>query len=99
MSRDGVFGSHGNRVSGPRVPLSERRPTMTIRKVPADSVPYGDSISRNGRTVHAAYDGERLVCLGASADEARRKCIGILRAEEAKRHTAMERAEGEGQKS
>jgi hypothetical protein len=45
----------------------------TIRKVPVDSVPYGASISTNGRTVFAAYDGERLVCVAASATEARRK--------------------------
>src|SRR5580700_7867033 len=95
-SRDGVFGSHGNQVSGPRVPLSERFPDMSVHKVPADSVPYGDSISRNGRTVWAAYGGDRLVCVAASADEARRKCIDIFRAEEAKRHADRARAEGEG---
>ena len=46
---------------------------IDVRKVPADSVPYGSSISRNGRTVWAAYDGERLVCVAATAPEARRK--------------------------
>ena len=44
----------------------------TIRKVPADSVPYGESISPNGRTVWVALDGERLVCFAATATEARR---------------------------
>jgi hypothetical protein len=52
---------------------SGRSPKPTIRKVPADGVPYGESISRNGRTVWAGYDGERLVCVAATAPEARRK--------------------------
>lgn len=42
--------SHGNNIhphSKPDMPL--------VRKVPADSVPYGESISRNGQTVWAAY--------------------------------------------
>jgi len=33
-----------------------------VRKVPADSVPYGESISHN-KTLWAAFDGERLVCV------------------------------------
>lgn len=47
---------------------------IDVRKVPADSVPYGGSISRNGRTVWAAFDAAgRLVCVAATANEARRK--------------------------
>ena len=51
----------------------------TVRKVPADSVPYGDSISRNGVFVWAAYEGERLVCVAATADEARRRYRALQR--------------------
>lgn len=43
----------------------------TIRKVPADSVPYGESISRNGKHVWCAYDGDVLIAVAATADEAR----------------------------
>jgi hypothetical protein len=46
---------------------------IDVRKVPASSVPYGSDISRNGKTVWAAFDGERLVCVAGSAPEARRK--------------------------
>ena len=45
----------------------------TIRKVLASSVPYGDAICRRGKHVWAACDGDRLVCIGAKVDEARRK--------------------------
>lgn len=78
--------NHGNRTR-----TGERKPpqyTPEVRKVRADSVPYGESISRNGRTVWAAYDGERLVAVGATAEEARRKG-----------REARKRAEGSGQKS
>jgi hypothetical protein len=67
---------HGNRIERykPDAPID-------IRKVPADSVPYGESISRNGRTVWVAYDGDRLVCIGATAGEARSK-YKLLKAKE-----------------
>ena len=46
----------------------------TVRKVPADAVPYGSSISRNGRTVWAAYDeAGTLIAVAATSDEVRRK--------------------------
>lgn len=46
----------------------------TVRKVPADSVPYGSDISRNGKTVWAAFDEVgTLVAVAATAPEARRK--------------------------
>lgn len=78
MGGDGRLGSHGNKVDHGRArPDSDRFPKMSIRKVPADSVPYGDSISRNGVTVWAAYDragdGETLVAVAATADDARAK--------------------------
>jgi len=44
----------------------------TIRKVSADSVLYGDAICTRGDHVWAAYDGEKLIAVGATADEARR---------------------------
>ena len=72
MTRD----SHGNASRNqPRRLDSERWPKLSIRKVPADSVPYGDSISRNGRTVWAAYDDGRLVAVGATRDEVRSKLL------------------------
>jgi hypothetical protein len=52
---------------------------MVVRKVPADSVPYGSSITRNGRTVWAAYDVDKLIAVGATADEARRKFKDLVR--------------------
>jgi hypothetical protein len=45
----------------------------TVRKVPVNTVPYGDSIARNGKTMWAAFDGDRLVAVGATAGEARSK--------------------------
>ena len=64
-------------------------PELTIRKVPADSVPFGESISRNGRTVWAAYHNNELMAVAESADAARRKYRAVL----------WQRAEGKGQKS
>jgi len=43
----------------------------TIRKVLASTVPYGDSICTRGKHVWCAYDGDILVCVGATAKEAR----------------------------
>lgn len=46
-----------------------------LHKMPSSSVPSGSSISLDGEHVWAAYtpDGETLVCVGATPDEARRK--------------------------
>ena len=63
---------HGNKVY-PRRSQAEIHPERSVRKVPADSVPYGESISRNGRTVWAAYHNDVFVCAAATADEARGK--------------------------
>jgi YD repeat-containing protein len=64
--RDGNRVSHGAHRPDPHPPV--------MRKVPADSVPYGESISNNGRTVWAAYDDSgRLIAVAATAGEARRK--------------------------
>jgi hypothetical protein len=66
---------HGNRISKP--PRSDPHPP-TVRKVPAGSVPYGDSISRNGSSVWAAFnDDGKLICVAATAGEARRKYRSI----------------------
>jgi hypothetical protein len=70
---------HGNQIQTHR---AAPRYKPTIRKVPADSVPYGESISRNGRTVWAAYDGETLVVVAATADEARCKYREVRKARE-----------------
>jgi hypothetical protein len=62
---------HGNRTR----PSTPDKHQPTVRKVPADRVPFGESISRNGRYVYAAYNPgtEQLVCIAATAPEARRK--------------------------
>jgi hypothetical protein len=52
-----------------------------VRKVPANSVPFGESICRNGRTVWVALDGERLVCVGATSDEVRSKYRELMKQE------------------
>jgi hypothetical protein len=60
---------HGNRLEAYR---PDPNPP-TVRKIRADSVPYGDSISRNGRTVWVVLEEERVVCVAATAAEVRRK--------------------------
>lgn len=74
---------------------------VIVRKVPADSVPYGTDISRNGRTVWIALDGARVVCVAATSEEVRRKCVDILRSEMSERAEQRRRAltEGYDQKS
>lgn len=94
-ARDDSHGSHQSTLPRERPQWQD---ALTVRKVPADSVPFGESISRNGRTVFAAYDGERLVAVGATTEEARRKYRDAYYAEGAKR-AAKKRAEGDGQKS
>jgi hypothetical protein len=72
-SRDGKLGSHGNKISWPHRPDRQRWPLLTIRKVPADRVPYGSSISVNGKTVWAAYHDDELVAVADSRDAVWRK--------------------------
>jgi hypothetical protein len=56
----------------------------TVRKVPADSVPFGSDISHN---VWAAHDEAGiLIAVAATSDEVRRK------------YRSLQRAEGDGQK-
>jgi riboflavin synthase alpha subunit len=50
-----------------------------VRRVPASSVPYGESISQNGLTVWVAMDGERVVCVGATSAEVRRKYRELMK--------------------
>jgi hypothetical protein len=69
MSRD----SHGNKTHSSYKPDGERWPEMSLRKVSADSVPFGESISRNGHTVWAAYHNGELVAVGTTRDETRTK--------------------------
>jgi hypothetical protein len=61
---------------GPRRTFAERNPELQVLKVPADSVPFGESVSRNGRTVWAVYEAGELRCLGATAKEARHSYYG-----------------------
>jgi hypothetical protein len=64
------------------IPYAQRyRRVIDMRKVAASSVPYGESISTNGRFVYAAYLGERLVCVAATASEARRRFGQIIKEE------------------
>jgi hypothetical protein len=48
-------------------------PPTTIRKEPAAEHRYGKDVSRHGDYVYAAYDGDNVVAIGATAKEARRK--------------------------
>ena len=93
--RDGALGSHGNTThsGGPR-PLP---PSVSVRKIPASSVEYGESVSLNGQTVWAVYDDGVLVCIAPTAPEARRKYRAHVVRESTARHA--KRAEGNGQKS
>ena len=51
-----------------------RELAIDVRKVPANSVPYGESISTRGDYVWCAYDDRgTLVCVAATAKGARRK--------------------------
>ena len=45
----------------------------TFEKCPADSVPYGDAVSTRGGYVWVAFEGERIVCVGATKREAEQK--------------------------
>jgi hypothetical protein len=72
-------GGHGNRISkrGP----DRYRPA--VRKIPASTVPFGESISRNGRTVWAAFDdAEVLVAVADTAGEVRVKYREAMRRRE-----------------
>lgn len=54
----------------------------TVRKVPADSVPFGSDICRNGQgTVWVAMEGDRVVAVGATSAEVRVKYREVLRRE------------------
>jgi hypothetical protein len=67
--------SHKSGKDGPRRTYAERFPEMSVRKVDAASVPYGSSVSKNGRTCWASYHGDHLIAVGTTADEARGKYI------------------------
>jgi hypothetical protein len=45
----------------------------TVKKVPAESVPYGTDICTRGNSVWAAYSGEELVVVAATKKEVLRK--------------------------
>ena len=97
--RDGKYGSHGlNGKNWPHRPDSERWPEMSIRKVAASSVPFGESVSRNGKTCWAAYHKDQLIAVGATHDEARAK-YRIWDIDDSAKRAADKRAEGDGQKS
>jgi hypothetical protein len=92
---------HGNHIS----PRSPDRYAPTVRKLPADSVPLGSSISINGKHVYGAYDSsEQLIAVAATADEARRMGRDKIRRKESEAIKARAVpghavAEGNGQKS
>jgi hypothetical protein len=60
-------------MSWPHRPDSERWPGMSLRKVPANSVLYGEFASRNGKTCWAAFHDGQLVAVASTHDEARAK--------------------------
>jgi hypothetical protein len=61
---------HGRSQTGSRRTWAEKYPAPI--KVPASSVRFGSDVSRNGKYVWVIYlDGE-LLCMGATAKEAKR---------------------------
>jgi hypothetical protein len=62
---------HGRNQTGPRRTWAERHADVDVRKVDAHSVPFGTDVSRNGRTVWACFLNGELLCLGATAREAK----------------------------
>jgi hypothetical protein len=81
--------ARGKDSSGPRRTYAEKYPERSIVNVPADSVPFGTDVSRNGRDVWAVYEAGQLLCLAPTAKEARRKAYGAKA-----RLDAAHRAEG-----
>lgn len=62
---------HGNRIYPER---KLREDAGVVRKVTADSVPFGESISTNGKTVWVCVDaGGKILATAATAPEARRR--------------------------
>jgi len=54
------------------------RRKLPVRKVDVSTVPaafHADAVTRTGRTVWAAFSGERVICIGATADECRRSYL------------------------
>ncbi len=67
---------HGRAQVGPRRTWADKYPVPV--KVPADSVPFGSDVSRNGKHAWVIYlDGE-LLCMGATAKEAKRHSYGAM---------------------
>ena len=48
-----------------------------IKRIPVSAHRYGKDISRDGRWLYGAYSGDRLICVAASAPEARRKYAAV----------------------
>jgi len=63
----------------------------TVKKVPAGSVPFGTDICTRGDHVWAAYSGDELIVVGATAKEARAK---YARARAGKLQASYLRTEG-----
>jgi hypothetical protein len=59
--------------------IGSRRAQPTVRKVPADSVPYGPNISTHGNYVWCAYEGDEVIAVAPTAAEARGKYRDVLR--------------------
>lgn len=53
------------------VPEKERWPFLNVCKIPASSVPLGESIARNGKTLWGAFHGDILIAWADTAGEAR----------------------------
>jgi len=56
-----------------KIKIGSRRVQPTVRKVSADSVPYGPNISTQGNYVWCAYEGDEVVAIAPTAAEARGK--------------------------
>ena len=67
-----------------------------IRKLAADTVPYGDAITTRGNYVWGAFDGDELVAIGATVDEAKRKYRRVWAESMTKRSGQAEEGRGGG---
>ena len=62
-----------------KIKIGSRRAQPTVRKVLADSVPYGPSICEHGNYVWCAYEGDEVIAIAPTATEARGKYRDVLR--------------------
>jgi hypothetical protein len=85
--------THGNKI-WPHKPGDN---TPDVRKQPADSVPFGTDICTRGNSVWCAYDGDVLIAVSPTSDEARRKWR-LYMARKSEQEAAAKREKGSSAK-